>query len=147
MPYFTAKKRCFYNGVMHEKGAVTEFFESVSAESWEPMDEEGHELLVFPEGSEEKPELVTVSGDEFAELQGLYNAAVADLDVERESVQKLKVQLEELEDDFGVLKVESEHLASAAESATAMQVKVANLKKLVAGNENKSVLEEAIQNM
>lgn len=144
MPLFRAKKRCQYGGNVYDKNAVEEFFEPVSAQSWEPMDDEGKELLLYLDEPESKDEEVLVAGSELAELQGLYNAALADLTTERAEGQKLKEQLEELADDFGVLKVENDNLAKAAEAATELQQKAAALKKMVADNENKSVLEDAI---
>ncbi|MCT4626974.1 hypothetical protein [Halodesulfovibrio sp.] len=148
MPYFRAKKRCQYGGTVYDEGAVVEHFEPVSAQSWEPMDDEGKNLLMYPEEQpEEKDDAVQVSGTEFAELQGLYNAALADLEAERVDVANLKASLEEVEDALGVLKVENNNLAKAAEAATALQTQIAHLKKLVADNENKPVIEEAINNL
>ena len=147
MPKFRAKARCFYGGEVHEKGAVVEHFEPVSAQSWEAMGSKGEELLIYPDEPEGKDEEVQVSGEEFAELQGVYNAALADLSAERAEVEKLKGQVEELEDDLGVLKIENDNLAEAAEAATELQQKATALKKMVADNENKSVLEDAISNL
>ncbi|MEZ6852110.1 hypothetical protein [Halodesulfovibrio aestuarii] len=144
MPHFRAKKRCQYGGNVYDKNAVEQFFTPISAQSWEAMDAEGEELLIYPDEPKTKNDEVQISGLELAELQGLYSAVVADLATERAEGQKIKVQLEELEDDFGVLKVENDTLAKAAEAATELQQKVAALKKMVADNENKSVLEEAI---
>ena len=145
MPLLRAKKRCQYGGTVYEKNAVVEHVEPVSAQSWEAMDDEGKNLLIYPdEQPDRKDDDVQVSGKDYAELQGLYNAVLADLDGERIEVKELKESLEELQDDFSALKVENHTLAKAAESATELQQKATALKKMVADNENKPVLEEAI---
>lgn len=156
MPYFRAKKRCQYGGNVYDKNAVEQFSTPVSAQSWEAMDEEGEELLIYPEntgpdegkgkdsGKSEADE-VLISGEEFAELQGLYDAALVDLGTQRTELKELKVKLEEGEGDLAALLVENDKLAKAAEGATALQGKISALKQKVKDNENKSVLEEAIE--
>ena len=117
MPYFTAKKRCFYNGAMHEKGAVAEFFEPVSAESWEPMDEDGQELLVHPEGGEQKADAVTVSGEKFAELQGVHESFLADFNRQQERIMAIEQERDNAINSVLVLQKENESLAKSGEAA------------------------------
>lgn len=150
MPLFRAKKRCQYGGKIYEKNAVAEFFEPVSAQSWDAMDEEGKELLVYPEN--EKPiedgnpeaDGVLFSGEEFAELQGIYNALVDDFNNQQESFIALEHKYDAAAQSVSDLRAENDTLAKAAEGATAQQAAIQKLKQMVTDNENKSVLEEAI---
>ncbi|OBQ46212.1 hypothetical protein [Halodesulfovibrio spirochaetisodalis] len=147
MPLFTAKKRCFYGGEIYEKGAVEKFSESVSAASWEAMDEEGKELLVHPKQPEVKEDNQLVSGEELAELQGVHEVLLTDFTEQGKRLKAVELERDTALESAVSLKQENEALAKSAEVATALQAQVANLKKLVADNENKSVLEEAIQNL
>lgn len=144
MPHFVAKKRCFYDGQMCEKGKVMEFFQPVSAQSWDAMDEEGKALLIYPEEAKESPEAVEVSSDEFEKLKVTHELLLIDFDSQRERISTIEQERDVALQSVAELRKENDSLAKSAEAATAVQAQIANLKKLVADNENKSVLEEAI---
>ncbi|KAF1077662.1 hypothetical protein [Halodesulfovibrio sp. MK-HDV] len=144
MPHFVAKKRCFYDGQMCEKGQVVEFFQPVSAQSWGAMDEEGKTLLVYPEDAKKSPEAVEVFSDEFEVLKVTHEVLFADFESQKERVSIIEQERDIALQSVAELQNENKSLAKAAEDATAQLVSIAELKQMVKDKENKDVLEEAI---
>lgn len=144
MPHFVAKKRCFYEGQMYPKGTVVEFFQPVSAQSWEAMDEEGKELLFNPEDVNEQAEFINDSENEFTKLKVTHELLLNELEDWKQRVSSTEQERDTARQSVTALQKENETLARSAEASTAMQGKVAALKQMVADNENKSVLEKAI---
>lgn len=144
MPHFVAKKRCFYDGEMCEKGQVVEFFQPVSAQSWDAMDEEGKALLVYPEDAKKSPKAVEVFSEEFNELKVIHEVLLEDFESQKERISTIEQERDIALQSVTELQNENKSLAKAAEDATAQQVSIAELKQMVKDKENKDVLEEAI---
>lgn len=144
MPHFVAKKRCFYDGQMCEKGQVVEFFQPVSAQSWGAMDEEGKALLIYPEDAKERPEAVEFFSDELEGLKVIHKVLLADFENQKERISTIEQERDTALQSVTELQNENKSLAKAAEDATAQQVSIAELKQMVKDKENKDVLEEAI---
>lgn len=150
MPTFMAKRDCFYNGRLYEEGQTAEFYEEVSARSWEAMDSEAQALLMYPEESKPKREEASDtqnSGTALADLQEQYNALLGDFAQQQNRIIALEGERDTALQSVTELRLENDALVKSAEAATILQGKVADLKQMVKDNENKSVLEKAINGL